>query len=82
MNIFHVFFKANSGKVARDRLKDVVLSDRLGCSTETTERIKKDITDVLSRYMELDPEGLQLQFDTGKTKQGGIYVKTIQIKGL
>ena len=59
MGFFDNFFKKkSSGEVAKDRLKLLLVSDRSNCSPETMELIKNDIIQVISKYMEIDPEGL------------------------
>lgn len=83
MKRFQIFSKKNSGNIARERLKGVVLADRLSCSPETTDRIKKDIAQVLSKYMELDNTKIKIQLDISREAgRGEKHVKTIQIKGL
>ena len=52
------FKKKNSGNVAKDRLKLLLISDRADCSPEL---IKNDIIKVISKYMEIDAEGLDIQ---------------------
>ncbi len=62
MGIFDNFFrKKSSGEVAKDRLKLLLVSDRSNCSPETMELIKNDIIKVISKYMEIDSEGLDIQ---------------------
>lgn len=61
MNIFDVFKKKNSGNVAKDRLKLLLVSDRANCSPEIMEQIKNDIINVIKKYMEIDCDGLDIQ---------------------
>ena len=83
MRDFRVFFKKNSGSISRERLKGVILADRLCCSPETTDRIKKDISQVLSKYIELDHMKVKIRLDISRESGRGVkHVKTIQIKGL
>ncbi|MBP5159557.1 MAG: cell division topological specificity factor MinE, partial [Lachnospiraceae bacterium] len=42
MGFMDFFKKKNSGNVAKDRLKLVLVSDRAGCSPEIMEQIKND----------------------------------------
>ena len=56
-----LFKKKNSGDIAKDRLKLLLVSDRANCSPEVMEKIKNDIIQVISKYMEIDPEGLDIQ---------------------
>ena len=55
------FRKKSSGDVAKDRLKLLLISDRANCSPEMMELIKNDIIKVISKYMEIDCEGLDIQ---------------------
>ena len=67
----HGFFrKKSSGDVAKDRLKLLLISDRTTCSTEVMELIKNDIIKVISKYMEIDSEGLDIQI-TQTESEGG-----------
>ena len=47
--------------MAKDRLKLLLISDRANCSPEIMELIKNDIIKVISKYMEIDCEGLDIQ---------------------
>lgn len=55
------FKKKNSGDIAKDRLKLLLISDRANCSPDVMELIKNDIIQVISKYMEIDAEGLDIQ---------------------
>ena len=61
MSIFDMFKKKSSGSVAKDRLKLLLVSDRANCSPEIMEAIKNDIIKVISKYMVIDAEGLDIQ---------------------
>lgn len=61
MILMDFFKKKNSGDVARDRLKLLLVSDRANCSPDVMEMIKNDIIKVISKYMEIDAEGLDIQ---------------------
>ena len=56
-----LFKKKSSGNVAKDRLKLVLVSDRANCSSEMMEMMKKDIIEVISRYMDIDAEALDVK---------------------
>ena len=60
-NIFSAFKRKKSGEVAKDRLKILLISDRVNCSPEILERIKADIADVISKYMKIDVETMERQ---------------------
>ena len=61
MRIMDFSKKKNSGDVAKDRLKLLLVSDRADCSPDVMEAIKNDIIQVISKYMEIDAEGLDIQ---------------------
>ncbi|MCI8301078.1 MAG: cell division topological specificity factor MinE [Lachnospiraceae bacterium] len=61
MGLMDLFKRKNSGEIARDRLKLLLVSDRANCSPEVMEKIKNDIIQVISKYMEIDAEGLDIQ---------------------
>lgn len=61
MGFMDFFKKKNSGDVAKDRLKLLLISDRADCSPDVMEMIKNDIIKVISKYMEIDAEGLDIQ---------------------
>ena len=61
MSFADFFRKKNSSNIAKDRLKLVLVSDRANCSPEVMELIKNDIIKVISKYMEIDCDGLDIQ---------------------
>lgn len=61
MGLADFFKKKTSSTVAKDRLKLVLVSDRAGCSPEIMEQIKNDIIAVISKYVEIDQEGLDIK---------------------
>ena len=78
MGFMDFFKKKNSGNVAKDRLKLLLISDRADCSPDVMENIKNDIIQVISKYMEIDAEGLDIQItqtesDTGNGTVAALY---------
>ncbi|MDD3413307.1 MAG: cell division topological specificity factor MinE [Lachnospiraceae bacterium] len=61
MGFMDFFRKTNSGEVAKDRLKLLLVSDRANCSPEMMEMIKNDIIKVITKYMDIDPQGIDIQ---------------------
>lgn len=61
MNLLDVFKKKTSSDVAKDRLKLLLVSDRANCTPELMEMIKNDIINVISKYMDIDADGLDIQ---------------------
>lgn len=73
----------NSGRIARERLKVVLLSDHMNCAPEVIGLIKRDMRRVLRKHLEIDTAEVNIQIEISKkTEQGVKNVKTIQIKGL
>lgn len=70
MGFMDFFKKKNSGEVAKDRMKLLLISDRANCSPEIMEAIKNDIIKVISKYMDIDCEGLDIQI-TQTESEGG-----------
>ncbi len=60
--------KVASGNAAKERLKLVLVHDRTNCSGDLLEKIRKEIMDVLSKYMEIDMDNLDIKFGTVKSE--------------
>lgn len=75
MDIFALFNKkASSKEVAKDRLKLVLIHDRANCSTQVLEMLKTDIIKVISNYMEIDEEELDIQITQTQSEHGSATV--------
>ena len=73
MNMKHFFRRKSSCQVAKDRLKILLISDRVNCSPEMMELIKADITKVISKYMRIDTDHMEIEIQAkGATKAGEI----------
>lgn len=64
------FRKKSSGDFARDRLKLLLVADRANCSPDIMEMIETDMVRVISKYVEIDTEGFDLQILQTKTEDG------------
>jgi cell division topological specificity factor len=77
--------KKASGNEAKRRLQLCLQSDRAGCSPEIMEKMKADIISVISKYIEIDTEGLDIKVDhngeEGSEDGPSIYA-SIPIKGV
>lgn len=52
-----------SKKAAKDRLRLVLVHDRAKLSPQLMENLKVDLIEVISKYMEIDTDGLEVNFD-------------------
>lgn len=50
---------SKSGEDAKRRLKVVIAHDRAGLSSEILESMRQDILEVVSRYVDIDPEEME-----------------------
>lgn len=66
----HFFRRKSSCQVAKDRLKILLISDRVNCSPEMMELIKTDIAKVISKYMKIDADNIEIQISTAGSKTG------------
>lgn len=54
-----------SKQAAKDRLKLVLMQDRASVSPDFFEMMKKEIIDVIKKYIEIDEESLEVQLTRG-----------------
>lgn len=73
MNVKNIFKRKSSKEIAKDRLKILLISDRVNCSAETLEMIKHDIAKVISKYMKIDANSMEIQISkTGSKEKGNL----------
>ena len=65
-SLLHIFKRKSSGDIAKDRLKILLISDRINCTPETMEHIKRDIARVISKYMQIDTNKMEIQVSKRK----------------
>lgn len=63
MGLADFFRKKTSSDVAVERLKFVLVTDRANCSPDIMEQIKNDIIQVISKYVEIDLDGLDIKIE-------------------
>lgn len=55
-----------SREVARERLQLVLVHDRIKISPVMLDRMKDELITVISRYVEIEPDGVQVTFTQSK----------------
>ncbi|MCI6812610.1 MAG: cell division topological specificity factor MinE [Lachnospiraceae bacterium] len=77
MKTFKLFSKKTSSQVAKDRLKILLISDRINCSPEVMERIKVDLVKSISKYMSIDVEHMEIvlkrNHKRGRSRKPSLY---------
>jgi len=68
MKIRNLLRRKKSNEIAKDRLKILLISDRVNCSQEMLELIKQDIVKVISKYMKIDAKSMEIQISKTETK--------------
>ena len=68
MKLSDIFKKKSTSDVAKDRLKLVLVSDRATCSPDLMVKIRSDIIEVLSKYAEIDMDGIDINFTNVDTE--------------
>ncbi len=77
MKFKHFFRRKKSREIAKDRLKILLISDRVNCSPEMMEMIKNDITKVISKYMKIDAQSMEIQISKQGVKGHDAKVPTL-----
>ncbi len=77
MSLFPVFRKKNSGEIARNRLKLLLVADKADCSPEIMQMIKDDMVHAVSRYMNVDDERIEIQMKKIKQPDCDIYMPVL-----
>lgn len=52
-----------SKDLAKERLRLVLVHDRIGVSPELIEEMKEELIDVISKYLEIDDERIDMELD-------------------
>lgn len=85
MGIFDIFTKKDSSKaVAKDRLRLILIHDRCSISPEILEEIRKDIMEVISKYIEIDEQEIDVKMTTAEEIEGDApaLIASIPIKSM
>lgn len=77
--------KAKTGSLAKERLQLVLIHDRLNCSEEVVQKMRKDILEVISKYVDVDMEEFDIQIDKvadGNGSSSPVLCANIPIKSM
>ena len=58
-----LFGRQSSGATAKERLRLVLMSDHLSLAPEMIDAMKRDLVDVISKYVEVDREKIDVHFE-------------------
>lgn len=58
-----LFGQSNSGATAKERLRLVLMTDHLALAPEVIDQMKRDLVEVISRYVEVDREKVEVNFE-------------------
>ena len=78
-DLFKTFSSENktSKNVAKERLKLVLVHDRVDCSPQLLNMIKDDILKVISNYAEIEEEGLEIKMSKTRSENGDKAVSAL-----
>ena len=52
---------SNSVMIAKERLKSLLVSDRVNCTPDTINQIEKELYKTVSKYMSIDPKAFDVR---------------------
>ena len=58
----------SSADIARERLRLVLVHDRTNVSPQFLEMLKEELIEVISRYMEIEEEGMDVTLQTAENQ--------------
>ena len=78
MELFSLFGKKPASKdIAKDRLKLVLIHDRSNVSPELLEMMRNEIIKVISNYIEIDDQELDIQITKTQSDEDGSVVPAL-----
>ncbi|MCK5780334.1 MAG: cell division topological specificity factor MinE [Psychrilyobacter sp.] len=76
-----LFGKKKSKEVAKDRLKMVLIHDRRLISATTLNEMKDDLIKVISKYLKIDRQEINIQFDVEtENRNKGALIVNVPVK--
>ena len=82
MKRLRFFRRKSSGNVARERLKQLLLNDRMNLSADLAEKIHKDLIRCISKYLEIEEKGASVQFERNKDTQEAFIKVVLPVKSM
>lgn len=86
MNFLKVFSnKVTPKEVAKDRLRLILINDRGALAPEMLDKIREEILEVISKYIEIDGEDIDISFNKAEDEDGNsgpALVANIPIRNL
>ena len=86
MNFLKVFSnKVTPKEVAKDRLRLILIHDRGSLAPEMLDKIRYEILEVISKYIEIDGEDVDISFNRAEDEEGNsgpALVANIPIRNL
>lgn len=79
LDLFKVFSNESkaSKSVAKERLKLVLVHDRVDCSPQLLDMIKTDILKVIANYAEIEEEGLEIKMSKARASEHDMPVSAL-----
>ena len=79
LEIFKVFSNESksSKSVAKERLKLVLVHDRVDCSPQLLDLIKDDILKVIANYAEIEENGLEIKMSKSRGEDDDMPVSAL-----
>ncbi len=73
--LYRVFGKDNSASknVAKERLRLVLVQDRASVSPQLLENLKTDLIAVITKYMDIDEQALEVNFNNVDDNSVALY---------
>ena len=74
MDLLRVFSnKATPKEVAKDRLKLILIHDRGDLAPEILDKIRKEILEVISKYIEIDANDVEISLNKSDDTEGKVH---------
>lgn len=80
LNLLGIERNGNSREVAHNRLRLVLISDRIGIPPETMRAMKRDLLQVVCRYLEITPSSIDVEVK--QTGDAVVLVSSIRVQDL